>query len=93
MPIVILSGPGLDLENDLGFDDLLEGLPNDNLFVLQFKRPFERNDGLPCFTIDVPQLQTLLDRFRALQVFYVLSSFTQTNQRILQHNYKINRKW
>jgi len=80
-----ILGPSRVYENDLGYDAMLEGLPAGQLFAIQFKRPLERADGYARFTINVNQLQVLLDRFQQRQAFYALLPYTRTRDFIIAH--------
>lgn len=83
--LVTIIGPSRVKESDVGFDAMMTGLPKGNVLVLQFKSPFPRRDRFARFTLNVPQLQTLLDRFRQGEAFYVLSPFTRTFDFITAH--------
>ena len=78
-----ILGPSRVYENDLGYDAMLAGLPPGQLFAIQFKSPIERLDGNARFTIDVQQLQVLIDRFRPRQAFYALLPYTRTRDFII----------
>lgn len=80
-----IIGPSRTIEHKVGFDAMLSCLPPGHVFALQFKGPSERKDGHARFTINVPQLQVLLDRFRPRQAFYVLLPYTRTAQFITAH--------
>mgnify|MGYP001069029151 CR=1 FL=1 len=83
--VVTILGPSRKQERELGFDDILEGLPPGYTFTFQFKKPFMRNDGCPRFTINIRQLQVLLDRFTRNEAFFVLCPFTRTSDLITAH--------
>lgn len=85
--IVTILGPSRVLENKLGFDDILSGLPTGQTFALQFKKPFLRADGHPRFTLNVSQLQVLLNRFNPREAFFVLCPFTRTVDFIAAHRH------
>ena len=80
-----IIGPTRTIENKVGFDAMLSGLPPGHLFAIQFKGPTERKDGYARFTINVPQLQVLLNRFQRRQAFYALLPYTRTAQFITAH--------
>ena len=67
--------PTQNMEDTLGFDEYIRGLPNGILVCLQFKRPFPLNRpaNYVRFLLDTSQLQTLLGNFQRNQVFYVFS--------------------
>jgi len=82
--VVTVLGPSRVQEKQLGFDDILAGLPPGRTFALQFKKPFLR--GLhPRFTLNVSQLQVLLGRFGRREAFFVLAPFTRTRNFITAH--------
>ncbi len=83
--VVTVLGPSRVQEKELGFDDILSGLPPGQTFALQFKKPFLRGDGYPRFTLNVSQLQVLLSRFSPREAFFVLSPFTSTLDFIAAH--------
>ena len=85
MYIVTVLGPSRRQEKHLGFDDILAGLPFGYTFALQFKKPFLRKDGHPRFSLNVGQLQVLLNRFSRNEAFFVLSPFTRTRDFIAAH--------
>lgn len=82
--VVTVLGPSRIQEKQLGFDDILAGLPPGRTFALQFKKPFLRGRH-PRFTLNVSQLQVLLGRFSRREAFFVLSPFTITRNFIIAH--------
>lgn len=72
--VVTVLGPSRIQEKQLGFDDILAGLPPGRTFALQFKKPFLRGRHQR-FTLNVSQLQVLLRRFGRREAFFVLSHY------------------
>lgn len=83
--VVTIIGPSRAKESDVGFDAIMAGLPPGYVLALQFKKPSIRKDGYPRFTLDVSQLQVLLDRFSRNEAFFVLAPFTRTTGFIIAH--------
>jgi hypothetical protein len=78
---VTLISPTQADEQRLGFDEIVEGLPAGQGVAFQFKRPYSMNLPHPCvkFTIDVQQLQTLLNNFLPHEAYYVFVPYPFNN--------------
>ena len=71
---VTVISPSQPQEADLGFDELLHGLPRGIIKVIQFKKPHPYSahhlSNFARFYIDTMQLQILLGNFRPTQAYY-----------------------
>jgi len=71
---VAVISPSQPQEANLGFDELLHGLPRGIIRVIQFKKPHPYNahhlSNFARFYIDTMQLQILLGNFRPTQAYY-----------------------
>lgn len=70
---VTIICPTQNDEKDLGFDDVIEGLPSGQVVAFQFKRPLpmQRDPSCTRFILDTDQLQKLLDNFSPAEAYYV----------------------
>ena len=81
---VTIISPTQRQEPNLGFDDIVEGLPPGITRVLQFKRPYSydsrRLSNFAKFIIDTSQLQVLLGHFNPGEAYYVFVPLPTTNE-------------
>lgn len=81
---VTIISPTQRQEKNLGFDDIIEGLPPGITKVLQFKRPYpydsRRLSNFAKFIIDTSQLQVLLGHFNPGEAYYVFVPLPTTNE-------------
>jgi len=93
--ITVLS-PSQLLEESIGYDDILHGLPRGWVIAIQFKRPEEFNRDFAKFKINVRQLNILHRLFPPENAFYFLSpfpthlEFIHEQPRILQRSYAVD---
>ena len=81
-------------EKELGFDEIIDGLPPGRILALQFKRPQEHSTGVDFakFSINSDQLRTLLQKFpHTGQAFYVFSSFPTTEEFVRERKQLMQR--
>jgi len=69
---VTIISPTQNDERNLGFDEIVEGLPTGQVIAFQFKRPFSMKRPRHCvrFIIGTQQLQTLLNIFLPQEAYY-----------------------
>lgn len=74
---VTVISPTAQDERNLGFDEIIEGLPPGQGIAFQFKRPFVMKRPRHCvrFTIDTRQLRTLLNIFLPQEAHYVFTPY------------------
>lgn len=91
---VTIISPTQPQEKDLGFDDIIEGLPPGITLALQFKRPYPYNSArlsnFAKFTIDTFQLQTLLNHFNPEEAYFVFVPFPTTDEIIRNRSNLLN---
>ena len=71
--ITVLS-PTQNLEEHLGYDEILQGLPRGWVMALQFKKPTQETAFMK-FTINIPQMSTMTRLFPENCAFYVLPPY------------------
>lgn len=78
---VTLICPTARDEKDLGFDEIVEGLPHGSALAFQFKRPFSLQSVPDCtrFSIDTLQLDSLLNNFSFGEAYYVFVPYPHNN--------------
>jgi hypothetical protein len=74
---VTIICPTQNDEKDLGFDDIIEGMPAGQVIAFQFKRPLPTKRDPDCtrFIVDTEQLQKLLDNFSRDEAYYVFAPY------------------
>lgn len=93
--ITVLS-PSQLLEESLGYDDILHGLPRGWVIAIQFKRPKELDSDYARFKIDISQMNVLNRLFPHGNAFYIFSpfpthlEFIREQSRILQRSYAVD---
>lgn len=87
---VTIISPTQWQERNLGFDEIIEGLPSGITMALQFKRPYPysstRFSNFARFSIDTNQLQWLLGHFQPGEAYYVFVPFPTTREIINNRN-------
>jgi len=93
--ITVLS-PSQLLEESIGYDDILHGLPRGWVIAIQFKRPKELSPDYARFKINISQMNVLCRLFPTNNAFYIFSpfpthlEFIHAQPRILKRSYAVD---
>lgn len=87
---ITVIAPTQKLEERLGYDEIIQGLPKGLVIALQFKRP-DQETGFVKFRLNVPQMKTMHRLFPKNCAFYVFPLFPTHLELINEYDQVLNK--